>query len=115
MIHLFGQETSVLEMVGFIAGILGVWLTIKESIWNFPIGLINVTASLFLFYRSQLYSDTFQQAVYIVLLSYGWYHWSHRKNVKNDLQISTSSTRLLVILAVVAITCSLAGGFLFGR
>ncbi|MCX6290968.1 MAG: nicotinamide riboside transporter PnuC [Bacteroidetes bacterium] len=115
MFQLFGQQVTVFEIVGFVAGIAGVWLTIKESIWNFPIGLINVTASLLLFYRSQLYSDTFQQAVYIVLLSYGWYHWSRGTKKKNDLSVSTSSVKLLMILLALAVTGSVAGGFLLGR
>ncbi len=115
MPELLGQQVSAFEIIGFLAGILGVWLTIKESIWNFPIGLVNVIASLVLFYRSQLYSDTFQQAVYIVLLSYGWVHWWRSDKTKNDLQVTSSSTKSLLTLSVLAIGCSAAGGFLFGK
>ena len=112
---LLGQETSFIEIIGFIAGIVGVWLTMKESIWNFPIGLINVIASLILFYRTQLYSDTFQQAVYIVLLCYGWYKWAYGDKNKPELNITTSSARLWVTLLIIAIVCSTGGGFLFGK
>ena len=100
---LFGQEISSFEMIGFVAGIIGVWLTMKESIWNFPIGLINVIASLVLFYRTQLYSDTFQQAIYIVLLSYGWYKWAYGDKKKEELHVSKSSTQLLTMLLFIAI------------
>ena len=115
---LFGQEISSFEIIGFIAGIVGVWLTMKESIWNFPIGLINVIASLILFYRTQLYSDTLQQAVYIVLLSYGWYKWAYgdKENpARAGLKVTTCSTPLLLRLLFIAIICSAAGGFIFGK
>jgi len=126
---LFGQEASLIEIVGFMAGVAGVWLTMKESVWNFPVGLVNVIASLVLFYNTQLYSDTIQQAVYIVLLCYGWYKWSGKdgrwkmevgsrewevgSGVK--LHITTSSAQLLTILFVIFVLCSAAAGFLFWK
>src|SRR4051812_32768270 len=110
---LFGQETSLFEITGFIAGIVGIWLTMKQSIWNFPIGLVNVIASLILFYNTQLYSDSLQQAVYIVLLSYGWYQWSHGDKNKHELMITTSTPKLLLKLFAIAVVCSATAGFLF--
>ena len=78
------------EIAGFIFGVAGVYLTIKEQVWCFPVGLLNVTLSLVLFWQQRLYSDAFQQLVYIGLLSYGWWAWSQKKDnstkIANDLQ-----------------------------
>lgn len=65
-----------LEIIGFASGILGVWLTMKKNKWCFPIGLINVSVSLYLFFMQGLYADSLQQIVYIILLLYGWYTWN---------------------------------------
>ena len=70
---------NLVEFIGFIFGVAGIWLTIKEHWSCFPVGLVNVVFSLVLFMEQKLYSDTVQQAVYIVLLSYGWYKWQNRE------------------------------------
>ena len=102
-----------LEVVGFIFGVVGIWLTIKENIWTFPVGLVNVVVSAFLFYGAQLYSDTVQQLVYIVLLSYGWYSWIFNKGAKEKLPISNASTQfwLLTIAAMVLVAVGMGTYF----
>jgi nicotinamide mononucleotide transporter len=82
-----------LEISGFIFGIAGVYLTLKEHIWCFPVGLLNVIISLFLFYEQQLYADALQQIVYILLLSYGWHEWLNGKR-DEGLPVTTVSLRL---------------------
>ena len=59
------MEFGYLEILGFVFGVLGVWLTIRENIWCFPIGLINVIISMVLFFSQKLYSDVIQQMVYV--------------------------------------------------
>ncbi|HNR20553.1 MAG TPA: nicotinamide riboside transporter PnuC [Bacteroidia bacterium] len=82
---------TTLEIIGFVFGVAGVWLTIKENPWCFPVGLVNVIVSSFLFFDQKLYADVLQQIVYVVLLSYGWYEWTMGKgltqkfNVKNQI------------------------------
>lgn len=67
------------ELIGVCTGLAGVWLTLRQNVWCFPIGIINVTVSMFLFFGQQLYADTLQQAVYIPLLIYGWVHWKQQQ------------------------------------
>ena len=89
------------EITGFICGIAGIVLTLKENIWCFPVGLANVILSLFLFYSQQLYADTLQQLVYIFLLLYGWYQWGKNNNVSSQLPISQSSSKLILYCFLV--------------
>lgn len=65
----------MLELFGALTGIVGVWLTLQRRVWCFPVGLVNVSLSMVLFYQQRLYADTLQQAVYIPLLLYGWIQW----------------------------------------
>ena len=71
---------KALEIVGFISGFAGVFLTVKKNKWCFPIGIINVIISCFLFYESRLYADSLQQLVYIPLLIVGWLKWNKNLN-----------------------------------
>jgi nicotinamide mononucleotide transporter len=56
---LFDQfaQLNWLEVVGFLTGIWGVWLAGREKIWTWPVGLVNVIVSGFIFYNARLYAD----------------------------------------------------------
>jgi len=96
---------SILEIVGFISGILGVYFTIKENIWCFPIGILNVFLSMILFYNQHLYADTLQQIVYLILISYGWFFWNCKQK-ETILPVSRSSNKLLLYCFFLAIFVS---------
>ena len=104
---------SPLEIIGFVFGIAGIWLTIKENTWCFPAGLINVIVSLVLFYQQKLYSDAIQQFVYIILLSYGWYKWISGKIETEELKISFSTRKLLIVLFLICVLFSATAGTIF--
>ena len=106
---------SAIEVTGFIFGVAGIWLTIKENPLCFPVGLVNVIISLILFYQQKLYSDTIQQVVYILLLSYGWYEWIAGKGFEKDHEISYSSQKLLFVLLLISVTFSITAGTLFKK
>ncbi len=72
---LIAHGTSWMELLGFISGALCVWLVTRESIWNWPLGVITAGFYIAVFGRAGLYSDTGLQVVYLVLSFYGWYHW----------------------------------------
>lgn len=102
-ISFLGQSTSWLEIIAMLTGIIGVWLTMKESIWCFPIGIINVSLYAWLFMTPgiRLYADSLLQCIYILLLLYGWINWSD-KNIKTGTSqtfriSSTSALKLLLI------------------
>ncbi|MBL0341891.1 MAG: nicotinamide mononucleotide transporter [Bacteroidetes bacterium] len=101
-----------LEILGFVFGVSGVWLTIKEKVWCFPVGLVNVSISLYLFIQQQLYSDAVQQGVYIPLLFFGWYNWINYSK-KNPLPVSRVDWRLASILLLCVIGLSYTMGSLF--
>ena len=71
----FGAPVSVVEVVGFVSGAICVWLVGRQNPWNWPIGLIQVVAYLFLFWQAGLYADAGLQVVYICLGLWGWWNW----------------------------------------
>lgn len=66
-----------LELTGALFGIIGVYLTVKENVWCFPIGIVNVIITAYLVFEIKLYADFLQQAVYFALLIIGWFKWTH--------------------------------------
>ena len=102
---LFGQETSALEITGFITGVLGVWLTIRRNILCFPIGIINVLIYAYLFQSEnvRLYADALLQIIYLILLVYGWMVWNRSKNEKEEIRtVSILLAKKLVIIGVLS-------------
>lgn len=102
---------NTLEVAGVVTGIAGIILTLKEKVWCFPVGLINVIISMTLFWQQKLYADTLQQLVYIILLIYGWYAWvSHTE--QKQISVSRSNFQLLFIVLICCCLCTFILGSL---
>ncbi len=72
---LSSHGSSCAELIGFVAGVLNVWLVTRENIWSWPVGIVNAAFYIVVFAREGLYSDTGLQVVYLLLSVYGWWHW----------------------------------------
>jgi len=66
-----------LELVAVVFGLACVSLTVRQSIWCWPTGLVMVSLYIIIFWRVKLYSDMGLQVIYVVLQLYGWWHWLH--------------------------------------
>jgi nicotinamide mononucleotide transporter len=65
------------EQVATVLGLLFVWLAIRESLWNFPVGLVQAAIFGWVCFQGKLYSDAVLQVVYLAAMIYGWWHWTH--------------------------------------
>ncbi len=106
-ITIFGQTSSWLEIIAMLTGIAGVWLTMKENIWCFPIGIINVSLYAWIFMTPgiRLYADALLQLIYIILLFYGWINWNYRnknKEKKHPVNIPLKIALKLFIICLIA-------------
>ena len=111
----FGQDAVTwAELLGFVTGALGVWLTVRARIWNFPIGLANNVFFFVLFWTARLYADATLQIVYFALGVHGWWAWLHggkRRERRGDREQPerrerrsmghASRTTLIAVLAFV--------------
>ncbi len=99
-------RASALEAVSFVSGAICVWLTVKENIWNFPIGLLNTATFSVVFFEARLYGDASLQVVYFVLGLIGWYLWLYGGDHRTALKVNWASAveRGTVALAVVVST-----------
>ena len=68
---------SLTEILGFLTGVVNVWLLARQNIWNWPIGLANNALYVAVFVTAGLYGDAGLQLVYITLGIYGWWTWAH--------------------------------------
>ena len=103
MENIFLDSYFWMELFGTAMGILGVWLTIKQKIWCFPVGIVNVLLYAWLSYNSQIYANALLQLVYMAVLIYGWYNWGKERLHDNALPVTKSSRNLLLSLAFIFI------------
>ena len=92
------------EVLGFVTGGWAVWLTVRQNIWNWPIGIANSAFYLVVFLQARLFADGSLQAVYIVLGFLGWYWWLRGGPSRSRLIVSRTGVRLgLTLVAVLVI------------
>ena len=92
------KQTSALEFVAVISGIVSVWFSRKESIWVYPTGLINTTFYIYLSFNGSLLGEASVNLYYTIMSIYGWYLWT-RKNQEHQIliHITYSNRRELIV------------------
>lgn len=100
---------SWVEQAATMLGLFAVWLATRQSLWNFPLGLVQVTLIGTVFYEHKLYADTFLQGAYFVALAYGWWRWTHPGARRDRLPVSRLS--YLQLFALVAFGLALTTGW----
>jgi nicotinamide mononucleotide transporter len=93
------DHVSVAELLGFVTGAAGVWLTVLGRISNFPVGIANSAFFLVLFLSARLFADSGLQVVYIVLGFIGWWQWLHGGRARARLVVGRSGWPLLAACA----------------
>lgn len=98
------------EVAAVAFGVAAVWLTTRENVWCWPLGLVNVALSALVFYEARLYADTGLQAVYFALCLYGWYGWVRGGPGGEALAVSRTPRRWLATFAVAGATTAVLLG-----
>jgi nicotinamide mononucleotide transporter len=112
---IWSYEVSYLEFFGLLSGIIAVVLSALANIWSWPVGIINVTLSFFLFYQVQLYPDMFLQVFFFVTNVMGWWRWANPKPFEEDkrheLKVSFMRSSQLLLVIMTGIIGTLLLGF----
>ncbi len=91
------------ELTATVFGFLCVWLLVRQSIWCWPAGLVQVSLYILVFYDARLYSDLILHVIYVFLQVYGWYHWTHGGGPEARLPVTRLRRRaVLAWIGVVA-------------
>ncbi len=96
--------SSPYEVAAVLFGIVAVYLTVRENVWCWPTGLVNVGLSILVFWQARLYADMGLQALYVVLCLYGWYEWLHGGPGRGVLAVTRTPRPALPALAALGLT-----------
>ena len=101
------ELTTALEAVSFVTGALCVWLVVRENVWNFPIGLLNVATFSIVFFQSRLFADAGLQVVYFVMGIVGWTLWLRGGKNHTPLNLSRIGSAELAWICVFVVVSTL--------
>jgi len=104
-----------IEIVAVVAGVLCVWLTVRQNIWCWPVGLIQVGLYIFIFYEVKLYSDMLLHAIYVVLGVYGWFHWARGGTDRKKLPVTRLNRTAIPVWLAMTLIASASWGFFMSR
>ena len=91
------QQTSMVEWLGTAAGLIGVYLSIKEKVLAWPFFLFCYGLYAYLSYGASLYAAMTLNACFIPISAYGWWKWgvaSRGEKEKTATSKSLAITRL---------------------
>src|SRR5687768_6868846 len=85
------------EIIGSILGLIGVTLMIRQNVWGWPVGLVQVTVYAWVFFAAKLYSDALLQVFFFIIQAYGWWHWWRGTGAKHaPLPITWAGRRAII-------------------
>ncbi len=98
------QQTSILEIIAVIFGVLSVIYSKRQSILVFPTGIISVIIYVYICNEFGLYADMGINAVYFIMSIYGWYNWTHQNGevVERSVTRTTKNEKIYLSIAGVA-------------
>ncbi|MBV9256305.1 MAG: nicotinamide mononucleotide transporter [Actinobacteria bacterium] len=96
-------ETTWVEYGGYLSGVACVWLTMRNRVSSWPVGLVNCVFLFAVFWRARLFADMWLQAVYFALGVIGWWMWVRYRGqrVERPTQHARPRTVLVVAAAVL--------------
>ncbi len=79
------SNTSVLEYVAVISGIVSVWYSRKENILVYPTGLVNTIIYVYLSFKYHLLGEASVNFYYTVMSIYGWWLWARKDQQQHHI------------------------------
>ncbi|MCB2220791.1 MAG: nicotinamide riboside transporter PnuC [Bacteroidetes bacterium] len=85
-------DTSWLEFLAVVFGLLSVWYARQENILVYPTGIVSVLIYVYICFGIQLYADAGINLFYFLMSVYGWIKWT-RKSSAPPLKITACTKR----------------------
>ena len=103
-----GMPMSVGDILGFVTGLICVWLTARANVWNFPAGILNSAILGIVFFEQRLFAESGLQSVFIVLSMMGWWQWLHLRHARESSPVFSTTLREQAVLLGAGLLTALA-------
>ncbi|HCE58938.1 MAG TPA: nicotinamide riboside transporter PnuC [Prolixibacteraceae bacterium] len=95
MIHSITEWIAVnyVELLGAILGLIYIYLSIRQKILTWPVGLLSSVFYILIFFQARLYAGMGLQVYYAAMSIYGWYYWVKGENNTTGEKLNVSYTK----------------------
>ncbi|MEI6887891.1 MAG: nicotinamide riboside transporter PnuC [Bacteroidota bacterium] len=108
-------QTSVVELVAVLSGLLSVWLIKKENVWAFPIGGVSVLFSASIYFKGDIYANAGINVFYFIMNIYGWYNWLRKTGGDKHIMITSCSRKEMKLYTGLIIFLFFVLWYLLGK
>ncbi|MGQ8336668.1 nicotinamide riboside transporter PnuC [Sunxiuqinia sp. A32] len=105
---------NYIELAGTVLGLVYIFLSIRQSIYTWPVGLLTSALYVYVFLSAKFYADMLLQVYYVGISIYGWYHWLKGSYAQNSEQIPVGKMPKKYYLPVGIVSILLVLLFIFG-
>jgi nicotinamide mononucleotide transporter len=95
------KNTTLVEYIAVLSGIMSVWFSRKENIYVYPVGLISTIIYIFLSIDASLFGEASVNLYYTIMSIYGWILWSKRDKRQHRIVRVTHSTKKELLMQFV--------------
>jgi nicotinamide mononucleotide transporter len=106
---------TIIEITAVIFGLAYIYFLIKEKIICWLFGIISSMLSIFLFYKTNLYSEAILYIYYVVIGVYGFWLWNKKTDSKSQLQITELPVSNYVVLIIIGEVLAMVTGYVFSH
>lgn len=111
----YWTSSTWLEIAATTTGLLSVWLTARQNIWCWPVGLVNVGCFFFMFFDAKLYADMTLQVFFFALSLQGWIVWLTNRQGAAVRPTTRISRRTAVGLGIALLAATSVWGYVLTR
>jgi len=101
LIEIGPLQTTPIEIIAVVFGLLSVWKMKQENILVYPFGIINVLVYVYICFQSKLYAYAGINVFYAVMSVYGWYKWTARDRNDQSIRITSCSGKQYLLFIVL--------------
>lgn len=96
------METTWLELVAVLFGILSVWFARQANLLVYPTGIVSTVIYVYICFNIQLYADMGINIFYTSMSIYGWYVWTRKDALKRyrPIRWNTKKQQAAGIIAI---------------
>lgn len=104
---------NFLELLGVTLSILYLFLSIKQNILLWPVGIFGALVYMVVFFQSKFYADMGLNGYYFLISIYGWMSWSKaRKKDKDGMAVRHVGIVRSGLLLAITLILFLSTGYL---
>ena len=108
---------NYLEIVSVLTGLVYIALSVRQSIWLWPLGIVSSAFFVVVFFQAKIYADMGLNAYYVIVSIYGWYHWAFgpKREGQQQIDVVRCDPRLWVLLGGITALSTVILGYIMLR